>query len=169
MKKWEDDFKKIAGPVWTRLATDRNTWKSLEEAFVEKQTIPHKHPVADDSNASFRAALPRQGVSPVCVERVFKVSTAVVALGGLFLSAVRKPALGYGSLFLSLFILRPAFYEAQYISLLSLSVSFTISALAPPHTICTWKQGLSSLDSKVTIQPERMPPRTKLSENILLF
>ncbi|GBP02669.1 hypothetical protein EVAR_70968_1 [Eumeta japonica] len=51
-KRWEDDFKKIAGPVCTRSARDRSTWKSLEEAFVGRQAVSHKHPVADHSNTS---------------------------------------------------------------------------------------------------------------------
>ena len=35
--RWEDDFKKIAGPEWTRVAKDKIKWKALEEAFVEGQ------------------------------------------------------------------------------------------------------------------------------------
>ena len=46
-KRWEDDIKKVAGPVWTRVARDRQTWNSLEEAFVNRQVVIHKHPVAD--------------------------------------------------------------------------------------------------------------------------
>lgn len=52
VKRWEDDIKKTAGPVWTRLAKDRNTWKSLEEAFVDRQAVPLKHSVADNLNES---------------------------------------------------------------------------------------------------------------------
>lgn len=51
-KRWEDDFIKT-GPVWARLARDRNTWKSQEkEAFVDRRAVPHKQPVADHLNAS---------------------------------------------------------------------------------------------------------------------
>ncbi|CAK1595272.1 unnamed protein product [Parnassius mnemosyne] len=38
-KRWEDDFKKVAGPEWLRTARDRNKWKALEEAFVERQAV----------------------------------------------------------------------------------------------------------------------------------
>lgn len=38
-KRWDDDIKKIAGILWTRAAKDRNKWKSLEEAFVERQAV----------------------------------------------------------------------------------------------------------------------------------
>lgn len=38
-KRWEDDIKKIAGPVWIRTAQDKNKWKALEEAFVERQAV----------------------------------------------------------------------------------------------------------------------------------
>ncbi|GBP50432.1 Putative uncharacterized transposon-derived protein F52C9.6 [Eumeta japonica] len=46
-KRWEDDLRKIAGPVWSRLARDRDKWKSLEEAFVDRQAVQEKQPVAD--------------------------------------------------------------------------------------------------------------------------
>ncbi|GBP24306.1 hypothetical protein EVAR_9404_1 [Eumeta japonica] len=46
-KRWEDDLRKIAGQVWSRLARDRDKWKSLEEAFVDRQTVQQKQPVAD--------------------------------------------------------------------------------------------------------------------------
>ncbi|GBP03547.1 Retrovirus-related Pol polyprotein from type-2 retrotransposable element R2DM; Endonuclease [Eumeta japonica] len=46
-KRWEDDLRKIAGPVWSRLARDRDKWKSLEEAFVDRQAVQQKQPVAD--------------------------------------------------------------------------------------------------------------------------
>ncbi|GBP37630.1 Putative uncharacterized transposon-derived protein F52C9.6 [Eumeta japonica] len=46
-KRWEDDMRKIAGPVWSRLARDRDKWKSLEEAFVDRQAVQQKQPVAD--------------------------------------------------------------------------------------------------------------------------
>ncbi|GBP69760.1 Putative uncharacterized transposon-derived protein F52C9.6 [Eumeta japonica] len=36
-KRWEDDLKKVAGPLWLRTAKQRNEWKALEEAFVERQ------------------------------------------------------------------------------------------------------------------------------------
>lgn len=36
-KRWEDDLRKIAGPTWIRTAKNRIKWKSLEEAFVERQ------------------------------------------------------------------------------------------------------------------------------------
>ena len=48
-KRWEDDIKEVAGPVWTRVARDRQTWNSLEEAFVNRQAVLHKHPVIDES------------------------------------------------------------------------------------------------------------------------
>ncbi|GBP70041.1 hypothetical protein EVAR_49051_1 [Eumeta japonica] len=46
-KRREDDLRKIAGPVWSRLARDRDKWKSLEEAFVDRQAVQQKQPVAD--------------------------------------------------------------------------------------------------------------------------
>lgn len=33
-RRWIDDIKKIAGATWTRSATDRVTWKGLEEAYA---------------------------------------------------------------------------------------------------------------------------------------
>ena len=41
-KRWEDDLKRVAGPEWTRIARDRDRWKSLEEAFVEGQAVEGK-------------------------------------------------------------------------------------------------------------------------------
>ncbi|CAB3228197.1 unnamed protein product [Arctia plantaginis] len=41
-KRWEDDFRQMAGAKWTRIARDRTAWKSLEEAFVERQAATHK-------------------------------------------------------------------------------------------------------------------------------
>ncbi|KAJ2941256.1 hypothetical protein O0L34_g3453 [Tuta absoluta] len=38
-KRWEDDLKKVAGPAWIHTAKDRSKWKSLEEAYVERQAI----------------------------------------------------------------------------------------------------------------------------------
>lgn len=38
-KRWEDDIKKVAGPEWIRVAKDREKWKSLEEAYVERQAV----------------------------------------------------------------------------------------------------------------------------------
>ncbi|GBP76650.1 hypothetical protein EVAR_51135_1 [Eumeta japonica] len=38
-KRWEDDLKKVAGPLWLRTAKQRNEWKALEEAFVERQAV----------------------------------------------------------------------------------------------------------------------------------
>ncbi|GBP58531.1 hypothetical protein EVAR_34533_1 [Eumeta japonica] len=35
----EDDLKKVAGPLWLRTAKQRNEWKALEEAFVERQAV----------------------------------------------------------------------------------------------------------------------------------
>ncbi|GBP35255.1 hypothetical protein EVAR_19475_1 [Eumeta japonica] len=46
-KRWEDDLRKIAGSVWSRLARDRDKWKSLEEAFVDRQAVQQKQPVAE--------------------------------------------------------------------------------------------------------------------------
>ena len=37
IKRWEDDIKKIAGPLWPRKAKDRKVWNSLEEAYVKRQ------------------------------------------------------------------------------------------------------------------------------------
>ncbi|GBP23911.1 hypothetical protein EVAR_86288_1 [Eumeta japonica] len=42
IKRWEDDIKGVAGPEWTRIARDRDRWKSLEEAFVERQAVIKK-------------------------------------------------------------------------------------------------------------------------------
>ncbi|GBP78794.1 hypothetical protein EVAR_65303_1 [Eumeta japonica] len=47
-KRWEDDIKQIAGAKWTRLARDRETWKSLEETFVAGQAVTSNNPIADD-------------------------------------------------------------------------------------------------------------------------
>lgn len=41
-KRWEDDLKQVAGPEWLRTAKDRNKWKSLEEAFVERQAVKRR-------------------------------------------------------------------------------------------------------------------------------
>lgn len=49
-KRWEDDFKKAAGPEWLRIAKDRDKWKALEEAFVERQAVVRgEQSNADDS------------------------------------------------------------------------------------------------------------------------
>lgn len=34
--RWEDDIKSTAGPLWLKLSQDRETWKSLEEAYTRK-------------------------------------------------------------------------------------------------------------------------------------
>ncbi|XP_037876062.1 LINE-1 retrotransposable element ORF2 protein isoform X1 [Bombyx mori] len=41
-KRWEDDLKQVAGPGWLRTAKDRSKWKSLEEAFVERQAVKRR-------------------------------------------------------------------------------------------------------------------------------
>ncbi|GBP49794.1 hypothetical protein EVAR_81414_1 [Eumeta japonica] len=46
-KRWEDDIKQIAGAKWTRIARGRETWKSLEEAFVTGQAVTSNNPIAD--------------------------------------------------------------------------------------------------------------------------
>ncbi|GBP27588.1 hypothetical protein EVAR_102840_1 [Eumeta japonica] len=46
-KRWEDDIKQIARAKWTRIARDRETWKSLEEAFVAGQAVTSNNPIAD--------------------------------------------------------------------------------------------------------------------------
>ncbi|GBP17436.1 hypothetical protein EVAR_8793_1 [Eumeta japonica] len=46
-KRWEDDIKQTAGAKWTRIARDRETWKSLEEAFVAGQAVTSNNPIAD--------------------------------------------------------------------------------------------------------------------------
>ncbi|GBP18862.1 Retrovirus-related Pol polyprotein from type-2 retrotransposable element R2DM; Endonuclease [Eumeta japonica] len=38
-KRWEDDLKKVAGQLWLRTAKQRNEWKALEEAFIERQAV----------------------------------------------------------------------------------------------------------------------------------
>lgn len=38
-KRWSDELKKTAGPLWTRLARDREAWKAMEEAFVSKRHV----------------------------------------------------------------------------------------------------------------------------------
>ncbi|GBP38882.1 hypothetical protein EVAR_32398_1 [Eumeta japonica] len=38
-KRWEDDLKKVAGPLWLHTAKQRNEWKALEEAFAERQAV----------------------------------------------------------------------------------------------------------------------------------
>ena len=42
-KRWEDDLKRVAGPEWTRIARDRDRWKSLEEAYFEGQAVEGKN------------------------------------------------------------------------------------------------------------------------------
>ncbi|GBP16134.1 hypothetical protein EVAR_9854_1 [Eumeta japonica] len=42
IKRWEDDIKGVAGPEWTRIARETDRWKSLEEAFVERQAVIKK-------------------------------------------------------------------------------------------------------------------------------
>ncbi|GBP38447.1 hypothetical protein EVAR_23652_1 [Eumeta japonica] len=39
-KRWEDDLIMTLGPLWTRVAADRQQWKELEEAFAFK-LLPH--------------------------------------------------------------------------------------------------------------------------------
>ncbi|XP_062532938.1 uncharacterized protein LOC134201709 [Bombyx mori] len=41
-KRWEDDLKQVAGPEWLRTAKDRSKWKSLKEAFVERQAVKRR-------------------------------------------------------------------------------------------------------------------------------
>ncbi|GBP53728.1 hypothetical protein EVAR_39882_1 [Eumeta japonica] len=31
-KRWEDDLKKVAGPLWLRTAKQRNEWKALDSS-----------------------------------------------------------------------------------------------------------------------------------------
>lgn len=38
-QRWEDDFKRIAGGEWLRKSKDRTLWKTLEEAYVERQAV----------------------------------------------------------------------------------------------------------------------------------
>ncbi|GBP78304.1 Retrovirus-related Pol polyprotein from type-1 retrotransposable element R2 [Eumeta japonica] len=38
-KRWDDDLKKVAGPLCSRTANQRNEWKALDEAFVERQAV----------------------------------------------------------------------------------------------------------------------------------
>jgi hypothetical protein len=35
-KRWTDDLKAIAGKNWTQIAQDRDTWRKLEEAFIQQ-------------------------------------------------------------------------------------------------------------------------------------
>ena len=42
MKRWEDDIKRVADPVWTRIARDRRRWKYLEKALIEGQAVKRK-------------------------------------------------------------------------------------------------------------------------------
>ncbi|GBP29170.1 hypothetical protein EVAR_17708_1 [Eumeta japonica] len=46
-KRREDDTRQIAGAKWTRIARDRETWKTLEEAFVAGQAVTSNNPIAD--------------------------------------------------------------------------------------------------------------------------
>ncbi|GBP05660.1 hypothetical protein EVAR_5012_1 [Eumeta japonica] len=39
LNRWKDDFKKVAGPEWLRIAKDGNKWKALEGAFVQRQAV----------------------------------------------------------------------------------------------------------------------------------
>ena len=34
-KRWEDDIKATAGPLWSKTAKDRKEWKKLEEVFFK--------------------------------------------------------------------------------------------------------------------------------------
>ncbi|CAH2250851.1 jg10233 [Pararge aegeria aegeria] len=34
--RWSDDFVKMMGATWQRLARDRDAWKEMEEAFVQR-------------------------------------------------------------------------------------------------------------------------------------
>lgn len=36
-KRWEDDIKEVAGPLWRRTAMDRRKWRALGEAYAERQ------------------------------------------------------------------------------------------------------------------------------------
>lgn len=36
LKRWSDEIKRSAGPMWIRLAKERDRWKKLEEAFVSE-------------------------------------------------------------------------------------------------------------------------------------
>lgn len=40
--RWSDDIRKVAGPLWQRMACIREEWKKLEEAFVSQDT-PNKY------------------------------------------------------------------------------------------------------------------------------
>lgn len=39
LQRWSDDLKRTTGPLWPKLAGDRETFKKLEEAFVFKHTL----------------------------------------------------------------------------------------------------------------------------------
>lgn len=38
VRRWEDDLKQTAGPLWMRVARDRTHWKELEEAYAKRHT-----------------------------------------------------------------------------------------------------------------------------------
>ncbi|GBP75550.1 hypothetical protein EVAR_53591_1 [Eumeta japonica] len=56
-KRWEDDLIMTLGPLWTRVAADRQQWKELEEAFANKIT------------AHLQAVAPRPGRAGAGVTR----------------------------------------------------------------------------------------------------
>ncbi|XP_045452659.1 uncharacterized protein LOC123661761 [Melitaea cinxia] len=36
-KRWSDEIRRVAGPLWQRAALSREKWKELEEAFVSQR------------------------------------------------------------------------------------------------------------------------------------
>ncbi|GBP06138.1 hypothetical protein EVAR_3522_1 [Eumeta japonica] len=39
VRRWEDDLKQTAGPLWLKVARDRTHCKEFEEAYAKRQTI----------------------------------------------------------------------------------------------------------------------------------
>ncbi|CAH2239765.1 jg24654 [Pararge aegeria aegeria] len=37
-RRWEDELKLTAGPLWRRVAQDRKHWRELEDAFAVRHT-----------------------------------------------------------------------------------------------------------------------------------
>ncbi|CAH2226365.1 jg22998 [Pararge aegeria aegeria] len=35
-RRWEDDLRSTAGPLWTRKTHDREAWKNLAEAYAKQ-------------------------------------------------------------------------------------------------------------------------------------
>ncbi|CAH2269446.1 jg4476 [Pararge aegeria aegeria] len=39
-RRWEDDLRATAGPLWTRKPHDREAWKNLDETYAKQDNQP---------------------------------------------------------------------------------------------------------------------------------